>query len=165
MVDGGVRADLSVADAETVLHLVPPSVSPTATLPALVAAVASDPRAHCAFVVDAQARLLGIVSESELDRDLALLLAPDPAAVEQTGVRALAHAARGVHETAEHLMRPAVTVSSRDRLAVAVRRMQSAGHETAAFVDGEGHLLGYLSLFEVLAALLAEAGDTFDLER
>lgn len=162
MVDVDVRGELCVADAETVLHLVPPSVAPSSTLPALVAAVAADPRAHCAFVVDAESHLMGIVSESDLDRDLALLLAPDPAAVEQTGVRALARAARGVHETAEHLMRPAVTVSSNDRLAGAVRRMQAVGAETAALVDGDGRLLGYLSLFEVLAALLADAGDTFD---
>lgn len=164
MVDVRARDQLSVAEAEAVLHLMPPSVAPSSTLPALVAAVAADPRAHCAFVVDADARLIGIVSESDLDRDLALLLAPDAAAVEQTGVRALARAAHGVHETADHLMRPAVTVRAHERLGAAVRRMQAAGQETAALVDGDGRLLGYLSLFEVLAALLAEAGDTFDHE-
>lgn len=153
-----LRREMRVADAETVLHLVPPTVAPSDPLPALVSTVALDPRAGCAFVVDPQSRLLGVVSEADLDRDLALLLAPEASTAEQTGPRVLARAARGAQETAEHLMHAAVTVTAEDRLDSVVRRMRAGGEETAALVDGEGRLLGYLSLFEVLSAFLAEDG-------
>jgi CBS-domain-containing membrane protein len=160
MAEVAVREDMAVGDAETVLHLLPPAVAPSATIPALVAAVASDPRARCVFVVDPSSRLLGVVDETDLDRDLALLLTPESTSVEQTGLRALSHAARGVHETAQHLMHAAVTVTSGDTIGVAVHRMRAGGEETAALVDGAGRLLGYLSLFEVLAALLEAVGGT-----
>ncbi|MGH7686905.1 MAG: CBS domain-containing protein [Candidatus Dormibacteria bacterium] len=160
MADIVVREDMAVGDAETVLHLLPPAVVPSATIPTLVAAVASDPRARCAFVLDPDSRLLGVVDESDLDRDLALLLTPESTSVEQTGIRALSQAARGVHETAQHLMHPAVTVRVSDRIGDAVHRMRAGGEETAALIDGDGRLLGYLSLFEVLGALLEAAGGT-----
>jgi CBS domain-containing protein len=153
-----VRAETCVGDADTVLHLVPPTVAPTDTLGALVTAVAIDPRARCAFVVSGDARLLGVVPESDLDTDLALLLAPEASTAEQTGPRVLARVARGARETAEHLMRHPVVVTAHDRLDSAVRRMRAGGQETAAVVDADGHLLGYLSLFEVLAAFLEADG-------
>ncbi|MGA8015101.1 MAG: CBS domain-containing protein [Candidatus Dormiibacterota bacterium] len=153
-----VSADTRVADAETVLHLLPPTVSPSDTLGALVSAVAVDPRARCAFVVGADSRLLGVVPESDLDQDLALLLAPEASTAEQTGPKVLARVARGANETAEHLMRTAVTVGTAERLDSAVHRMRAGAQETAAVVDEEGRLLGYLSLFEVLSAFLEAGG-------
>ena len=84
--------------------------------------------------------------------------APEASTAEQTGPKVLAGSREAPMETAEHLMRAAVTVGTAERLDSAVHRMRAGAQETAAVVDEEGRLLGYPSLFEVLSAFLEAGG-------
>jgi len=143
-----------VGQADTLLHLVPPVVSPRADVRALVRTVASDPLARCAFVAGDDGRLLGVVPVDEIDRDLLMLLAPGVAAQELVTARQAARLAHGLDETAQRLMRTAACVGLDDTLAVAVQRMAERRQESAAVVDASGALLGYVALFELLADAL-----------
>ncbi len=140
----------TVGSADALLHLVPPVVSPQDDLRALVRSIAADPLARCAFVADADGRLLGVVPVDEIDRDLLMLLAPG---VQQELVtpRQAARLAHGLDETAQRLMRSAACVGLDDTLSVAVERMSEHHQESAAVVDAAGALLGYVALFELLA--------------
>jgi len=147
----------AVADADALLHLVPPVVSPHDDVRALVRTVARDPLARCAFVVDGAGKLLGTVPVEEIDRDLLMLLAPGVAAQELVTPRQAARLAHGLDETAQRLMRPAASVGLHDTLATAVRRMAERRQECAAVLDDGGALLGYVALFELLADALVSA--------
>jgi len=144
----------TVGSADTLLHLVPPVVSPQDTLRTLVLAISRDPVARCAFVTDAEGHLLGVVPVDEIDRDMLLLLAPGAATQELVTVRQAARLAHGLDETAQRLMRSAASVGLDDTLGVAVRRMAEHHQESAAVLDDSGALLGYVALFELLADAL-----------
>jgi CBS domain-containing protein len=144
-----------VGDADWLLHLVPPVVSPQDDLRALVRCVARDPLARSAFVIDADGRLLGVVPVGEIDRDMLLLLAPGAVAQELITARQASRLAHGLDETAGRLMRSAATVKLGETLAVALERMAERGQESAAVLDESGALLGYVALFELLSDALA----------
>ncbi len=143
-----------VGSADTLLHLVPPVVSPHDDLRTVVQAIARDPLARCVFVVDDSGRLLGVVPVDEIDRDMLALLAPGAAAQELVTPRQAARLAHGLDETAQRLMRSAACVGLDDTLAAAVRRMSEHHQESAAVLDASGQLLGYVALFELLAGAL-----------
>src|SRR5487761_1080280 len=72
MADLGTR----IADADTLVHLVPPTVRENDRLSEIVRSAASDPIARSAFVVDGTGRLVGVTAVAELDRDLLTLITP-----------------------------------------------------------------------------------------
>ena len=139
-----------MADADTLLHLVPPTVREEARLAEIVRSAASDPVARSAFVVDDDERLLGVVPVSELDRDLLTLMMPT-ATSERLSGRQLARLAHGTEVTARQLMCAPAIVHLDETLAMAVQRMQERGLESAAVLDAAGNLLGYVAIFEILA--------------
>jgi Mg/Co/Ni transporter MgtE len=147
----------TVGSADTLLHLVPPVVSPRDDVRTLVQAIARDPLARCAFVTDGDGRLLGVVPVDEIDRDLLLLLAPGVAVQELVTARQAARLAHGLDETAQRLMRAPACVGLDDTLADAVRRMAEHHQESAAVVDATGALMGYVALFELLAGAVVTA--------
>lgn len=146
--------DTRLADADTLLHLVPPVVALGDCLPAIVRCAASDPVARSAFVVDESGRLAGVVPTAELDRELLMLIAPGAIASERYGKRQLMRLAHGTNETARHLMREAAVVGLTDTLGTALHRMEEHRLESAAVVDDERRPLGYVAVFEILAELV-----------
>jgi CBS domain-containing protein len=157
-VDPGVR----VGEAETLLHLVPPVVGPDDNLADVVSTLAADPVPRSAFVCGPDGRLLGVVSQDDLDRDMLALLAPGAAGLvaESLGPRSLTRIAHGTAETARGLMREAAAVGVGDTVGAALRSMRDHNLESAAVLDDEGRLLGYVALFELLAAMLVDASST-----
>lgn len=142
-----------VSEADTLVHLVPPTVSPEARLPDLVRAAAGDPAARTVFVVDAGGRLLGVVAVPELDRDMLTLIIPNWGAEHLSG-RQLSRLAQGLDITARKLMREPATVGLSDTVADALEAMNQRNIESAAVLDDDGGLLGYLALFEILAEVV-----------
>lgn len=142
-----------VADADTLVHLAPPTVREDDRLSDIVRSAASDPIARSAFVVDERGRLVGVTAVSELDRDMLMLVIPGSGA-ERLGGRQLARLAHGTDVTARQLMREPATVRLTDTLATAVQRMEDHQLESVAVLDDEGRFLGYVAIFEILAELI-----------
>lgn len=149
MADLGTR----IADADTLVHLVPPTVRENDRLSEIVRSAASDPIARSAFVVDGTGRLVGVTAVAELDRDLLTLITPGGGGERLSG-RQLARLARGTDVTASQLMREPATVRLHETLATAVQRMGEHQLESAAVLDDEGCLLGYVAIFEILAEVV-----------
>lgn len=126
-----------------------PSVSADAPLGEVLDAVTST-RLNRAIVVDADRRVLGVVTDADL---LAKL---DPGG--QTGLMA-ALMGRGsfkseARATARDVMRvPALTVPAETPVGQAAQRMLEARRKVLPITDAEGHLLGVVDRADLLAAL------------
>jgi CBS domain-containing protein len=126
-----------------------PSVSADAPLGEVLDAVTST-RLNRAIVVDADRRVLGVVTDADL---LAKL---DPGG--QTGLMA-ALMGRGsfkseARATARDVMRvPALTVPAETPVGQAAQRMLEAHRKVLPITDAEGHLLGVVDRADLLAAL------------
>ncbi|MDE3074692.1 MAG: CBS domain-containing protein [Chloroflexota bacterium] len=147
--------DKPVRDCPDLVHLAPPLVQPESTLNDIVAALSSDPSARVVFVGDAQDRLIGWIPERALDMGLLLAALPGELwrSVGELDMRELLRAAHGKGQTARELMSPARTVTAGTALKEAVIAMARHSQQVVALVDDQQRLLGYLTLFEVLAAL------------
>ncbi|MHB8618228.1 MAG: CBS domain-containing protein [Chloroflexota bacterium] len=152
--------DRPVRDFPTLVHLVPPVSHAADSIADVVATLSRDAGAGSAFVVDEQDHLVGVISERVLDTDLLTMVLPQDLWPElmELDTRDLMRVSRGKARTARDLMSPAKHVTAdtpiKDVLAVLTR----AGQTGVALVDDEHRLLGYLSLFEVLAELLRQHG-------
>ncbi len=137
-------------------HLAPPVAHPETPLRQVVAALSSDPGSRVVFVIDADDRLVGWIPERTLDADLFLVLLPSemwPAAGD-VDTRSLMRSARGKSVTARQLMSPPRTVKANTSLKEAVLDMNRSKQHIVALVDDQERLLGYVTLFDVLAELL-----------
>lgn len=155
---GAGAAERTLADLPRLAHLAPPVIRPDAPLEAVVDALSRDPAAGLAFVTGPDDRLLGVIGERTLDADLIALVLP-PAAVPSIvslGRREALRAARGRSVTAGELMSAPRTVTPTTTLRDAIAAMWRAEQRVAPLVDSDGALLGYVALFELLAALLHE---------
>jgi CBS-domain-containing membrane protein len=106
--------------------------------------------------VDENAHLLGAVTRKELDMQLLALALPKVAArrvdlADQKEVWGWAH---GVDATATNLMVGMAVASVDDPLSKAIERAIADGRDVVPVVDRDERLLGYISVFEVLAAQL-----------
>lgn len=131
-----------------------PTVSVADPLDAVVDAVAST-RLNRAVVLDADRRVVGVVSDADVLRSV------EPAV--RTGVLgALMGASRGAagKATADDLMRRDVpTVDASASLAEAARTMVSQGRKILPVVDADGRLVGVLDRADLLHAASAALGE------
>ena len=149
-------AEHVLSDLPSLAHLAPPVVGPADPIDTIVAALSRDPGATMAFVTDQQDRLLGVVPEHALDADLITLVLPPAAlpALVPIGGRDALRAARGRGLTAGELMTSVGAVTPSTTVSDAIALMWRAGQRAMPLVDGSGALLGYVTLFELLAVLL-----------
>lgn len=149
-----------IRDCPELIHLAPPAVLPDSRLPDIVEALSSDPASRGVFVADAEDLLVGWIPERRLDVDLMLTALPGEIArsLGELGTRDLIRASHGKQQTARELMTPAKTVTPDGSLKDAILSMSRSGLQVIGLVDERKRLLGYLSLFEILAALLRSDG-------
>ena len=105
-------------------------------------------------------RLLGAIAERRLDADLVRRVMPQPLwpSLGELDTRELVLATRGKAQTARNLMTRCLEAKPDALLSDVVVSMIRSGHTVTALVDEERRLLGYLSLFEILAELLRLSG-------
>jgi CBS-domain-containing membrane protein len=146
-----------VQDFPNLLHLGPPTVEPTALIEEIVAALSRDPTARSVFVTEDD-RLVGAIAEHRLDANLVKLVLPQPlwSALGELDTRELMRAARGKGQTAGDLMTKCIDTQVEAPLGDVVIRMIREGQNVIALVDEQHRLMGYLSLFEILAELLRQ---------
>ncbi|HEX9494861.1 MAG TPA: CBS domain-containing protein [Candidatus Limnocylindria bacterium] len=150
------RAESTLADLPRLAHLAPPVIGPDARLEEIVDALSRDPGSGLAFVTGPDGRLLGVIPERALDADLIALVLPQAAvsSVVTLGRREALRASHGRAVTAGELMSAPRTVTPETTLSAAIASMWRAEQRVAPLVDAEGALLGYVALFELLAAML-----------
>jgi len=138
------------------VHLAPPVAHPESSLADIVGALATDPQSGGVFVTDAEDRLLGWIPERTLDFDLLVTVLPSDLwrTVGEVDVRDLLRATRARTQTARELMRPARMVHPDTELKEAVIAMARGEPRVLALVDDQQRLLGYVTLFDILADLL-----------
>ena len=149
--------DRPVAEFLNLLHLAPPVCRPDDSMASIVAAFSADPGARSVFVVDSEDRILGAISEHNLDVDLLTMALPQELwpSIADLGTRDLVRAAKGNARRARDLMTAARSVSASAPLRDAVAAMSKHGESVVALVDDSHRLIGYVALFEVLADLIA----------
>ena len=147
--------DKPIRDCPNLLHLAPPLVLADSALGDIVTALSADPGARVVFVGDAEDRLLGWIPERTLDAGLLLLALPGELwrAVGELDTRELLRASRGKTQTARDLMTPARWVGGERLIRDALIAMARHNDQVVAIVDDQQRLLGYMAMFEVLAAL------------
>lgn len=153
----GIEPGATIASLRHLVHLAPPIVESTAGLAAMARAVAADPTAAMAFVVDTDARLLGVVRRRDLDMHLLALAWPRVAArrVAASEQRDLLAWARGGDVRAQDLMTRVSAVRADDLVIPAVEHALDDGVDAIIVVEKGGRLLGYISVLELLVSGLA----------
>ena len=153
----GIDASATISSLRHLVHLAPPIVESTAGLATLARAVAADPTAAMAFVVDHEARLLGVVRRRDLDMHLLALAWPRVAArrVAASDQRDLLAWARGDGVKAQDLMTRVSAVRSDDLVIPAVEHAIDDGVDAIVVVEKGGRLIGYISVLELLVSGLA----------
>jgi CBS domain-containing protein len=151
-----MNLDQPISTLRSFVHLAPPVVARSDGIARLAAAIAAAPQAGVAFVVDEDAHLLGAVTKKDLDMQLLALTLPKVAArrvdlADQKEVWGWAH---GVDATAANLMVGMPGVSVDDPLSKAIENAIDDGRDVVPVIDRDERLLGYISVFEVLAAQL-----------
>lgn len=148
-----------IHDCPNLVHLAPPLVRPDSKLDEIVAALSSDPGARVVFVGDAGDRLVGWIPERALDTGLLMMALPAELwrSIGELDMRELLRASHGKSQTASELMVPARTVTGATLLKDAVISMARHSYQVVGLVDEQQRLLGYLTLFEVLAAVSTSA--------
>ncbi len=151
-------SDPTLAELPRLAHLAPPVIGRDARLQEIVDALSRDPSAGLAFVTGPDDRLLGVIAERALDADLIALVLPQSAvpSIVTLGRRDAMRAARGRAITAGELMTEPRTVTPQTTLSDAIASMWRAEQRVAPLVDQDGAFLGYVALFELLAAMLHE---------
>jgi CBS domain-containing protein len=145
----------AIQDCPNLVHLAPLAVRPESRLGEIVTALSSDLAAGVVFVTDADDRLVGWIPERTLDTGLMMTTLPGEMwrSVGEFDMRELLRAAHGKDQTAIELMSAPRTVTGGTALKDAVLTMVGGKHRVIALVDDQQRLLGYLTLFEVLAEL------------
>ncbi|MEA2639721.1 MAG: hypothetical protein QOF51_1115 [Chloroflexota bacterium] len=145
-----------LSECSGLVHLAPPVAYPNTSLANVVTSLANDPRPGGVFVTDADDRLLGWIPERTLDADLLVTLLPSELwrSVGEVDVRDLLRAARAHGQTAKDLMRPARTVQPDAALKDVIVMLARSESRVLALVDDQKRLLGYVTMFDVLADLL-----------
>jgi CBS domain-containing protein len=151
-----MNLDQPISTLRSLVHLAPPVVARGDGIARMAAAIAAAPEAGVAFVVDDDAHLLGAVTRKDLDMQLLALALPKVAArrvdlADQKEVWGWAH---GVDATAANLMVGIAAASVDDSLSKAIERAINDGQDVLPVLDREDRLLGFISVFEVLAAQL-----------
>jgi CBS-domain-containing membrane protein len=124
-----------------------PTVPPDAGLPTLLDAVAST-RLNRAVVVDAERRVVGVVSDADVIRSV------DPSAdrgVIGALMRSAGRPASG-KLTAADLAKPALALGPETTIAEAARQMTEGGHKLLCVVDEDRRLLGIVDRADLLRA-------------
>ena len=149
--------DRPLVDFPNLLHLAPPICHPDDSVEAVIAVFSADPGARSVFVVDTGDHILGAIPERILDRDLMTMVLPQElwSSVGDLDTRELMRFAKGSFRRARDLMSSARSVSASSRLRDAVSVMGRHGEAVVALVDDDHRLIGYLTMFEVLAELMA----------
>ena len=147
-----------IAEAPSVMHLAPAITRPYDGLKEVVSMLASDPRPGVVFVADGEDRLLGWISEDTLDSDLLVAVLPGDRWLTsgEMDTSEIVRAAQLFQQTARDLMSPAGTATPDLTLREAVSAMSSPHHRVLALVDDQQRLLGYVTLFDILAAAVRE---------
>lgn len=144
-----------VSECVNLIHLAPPLVRAESQLDDIVTALSSDPAARVVFVADVDDRLIGWIPERTLDTGLLLTALPGEVSrsLGELDLRELVRASHGNRQTARELMSPARSVTGGTALKDAVLMMARHNQQVVALVDEQQRLLGYLTLFEALAAV------------
>lgn len=145
-----------VRDFPDLIHLAPPVIHPDESLKHVIMTFAGNPGARTVFVTDANDRLLGAIPERDLDLEIMTLVLPEQlwSEVREWNVRELMRAAHGEKATARELMTRVPAVTPDRPLHEAVAIMSRGKDSVVPLVDDQGRLLGYLTLFETLAAFI-----------
>jgi CBS-domain-containing membrane protein len=151
-----MNLDQPISAQRSLIHLAPPVVGQADGIARMAAAIAAAPEAGVAFVVDEEARLLGAVTRKDLDVQLLALALPKVAArrVDLADQREVWGWAHGADAIATNLMVALPAASVDDPLSKAIERAINDGRDVVPVLDREGRLLGYISVFEALAAQL-----------
>ncbi len=147
-----------IAEAPSLIHLAPAITRPDDGLKQVVSALASDPRPGVVFVADEEDRLLGWISEDTLDSDVLVAVLPGDRWLTsgEMDTPEIKRAARSLQQTAREMMDPAGTATPDITLRDAITSMSNSRHRVLALVDDQQRLLGYVTLFDILAAVLRE---------
>jgi CBS domain len=145
-----------VSEFGGLVHLAPPVNHPQDPLTAIVEAFSRDPGAGAIFVVDSDDRLVGYVREEALDADLVRLVLPQRlwSTIDDMDTRTVMRAARGPRLTARDLMVKVRSITPDTLLTDSIAVMARSHQSVAPLVDGDGRLLGYVRLFEIMAHFL-----------
>jgi len=133
-------------------------VHPQDTLPVVAAAMADQPGNPLACVVNDEGRLVGLIRLETVVADLFMELMPEAFLGDLSELGdALQYAGRLTHRTAGDAMEPATSVKSTDTLRTAYKAMHSKHLSVIPAVDETHHVVGFVALANLLAAVCKDA--------
>jgi CBS-domain-containing membrane protein len=110
-------------------------------------------------VVDADQRLIGLISVTELLNDIFLKVVPEEFLGEiQDVTAALRYAEQIGARTAGDIMRAAVSVAPDDTIRQVFRRLHQSGMDGLPVSDADGRVIAYLDQLELLMAWIDATG-------
>lgn len=133
------------------LQLEPTVVRTDSSLPQVVQDMLSNPRLELACVVNSEDRLMGVIAQYQLGEAMLVNIVPEEFLESPEDYSKAMEAASGNNpKIAADIMQPPVFVSLNDTLDTAYQRMHRAKLVGLPVVDDHYHVLGYISLLELL---------------
>lgn len=154
-----VRRDTPVEQVVPILDLQPVIVPPETPLEEVARAMHDNPRVSVACVVSEEGRLVGLLELSTLAEDLFLRIMPEEFLSEVTDLEAVMDfAEKSRLRTAADAMGKPGWVKVGETVKDAFKRMHDLKLSGLPVVDGRYHVVGYLSLSELMAACTPDLG-------
>jgi CBS domain-containing protein len=133
------------------LQLQPTVVRTDASLPQVVHAMLANPRLELACVVNTEERLMGLIAQQQLGEAMLVNIVPEEFLENPEDYSKAMEAANGkIPQIAADIMLPPVFVGLADTLDTAYQRMHRTHMPGLPVVDEHYHVLGYVSLLELL---------------
>jgi len=148
-----IRRDMPVAQVVSILDLQPVVVRPETPLEEVAQLMRDNPRVSVACVVSDEGRLLGLLELRALADDFFFRIMPEEFLSEVTDLEAVMRFAEksGLRTAADAMGKPA-WVKEGETVKDAFKRMHDLKLTGLPVVDGRYHVVGYLSLRELMAA-------------
>jgi len=158
-----INRQTSVEDVLKILDLKPTIVRSDSPLDQVAVAMLAHPRTHIACVVNEDERLVGIIGLRSIADDLFFHIMPEEFMSDVHDLEsAMEFADRSRMRTAADAMRPPEWVKREELVKDAFERMHDKRLSGLPVVDDRYRVVGYINLFELMAACLNQEDATSD---
>ena len=158
-----INRQTSVEEVLKILDLKPTIVQSDTPLDQVAVAMLAHPRTHIACVVNEDERLVGIIGLRSIADDLFFHIMPEEFMSDVRDLEsAMEFADRSRMRTAADAMRPPEWVKREELVKDAFERMHDKRLSGLPVVDDRYRVVGYINLFELMAACLNQESATSD---